>query len=196
MLESGRYVSPYVPAIGTIRRIRALAFNGWGQIELGKRLGVPQARISKWARGECGEVETAHAAAVARLFRELWDKPGPSRRARLAALRHGYEPALAWDNIDDPREIPNRSGEAKLGRYEDWDEVVVDLAMSGQRPKLRPAEMNECVARLHERKWSDNRIGQYLGVTGDGVRMARVRLNLEAWPNDDQVIYWRADYPW
>lgn len=92
-----------VPAVGFTRRVQALQSIGYTYRQL-ESLGIcpdigPVGRhvdANRWRR------------CVA-AYDELWDKPGPSQRARLAAARRGCAPPLAWDDdtIDDPAAVPD-----------------------------------------------------------------------------------------
>jgi hypothetical protein len=95
-----------VPALGTQRRLRALAVMGWSFAEVGRRLGGTSgscvsnlAKEPKWVYPETAE-------KIAALFEELCMIPGESKVARSRALAKGWAPPLAWDDIDDPADSP------------------------------------------------------------------------------------------
>ena len=92
------------PPLGTLRRVQALAAIGWSVAEQARRLGMPRLRLDRLDQREYVQARTARA--VDALFRELCMTPGPSKRARLAAERQGWQSPLAWDDIDDPDEFP------------------------------------------------------------------------------------------
>lgn len=95
-----------VPALGTARRLQALAAMGYTNRFMAGRLGVTETAVWRvMCRSERCEVYVAKAAAV--LFDELWDKPGPSVRARRRAARKRWVSALGWDCIDTDLQ-PNR----------------------------------------------------------------------------------------
>ena len=89
-----------VPARGTIRRLQALVALGWTQTELGRRLSWQVGNISRVCHGHRDCVSARLARQVADLYEELSATPGPSKRARGTAARHGWAPPLAWDDID------------------------------------------------------------------------------------------------
>lgn len=100
-------------ATGTRRRLQALAACGWPPGRLAGLLGVSPGNLSTLMRRE--RVTAATALAVAALFGELWDVPPPegtpqeraaASRARRRAMRQGWVPPLAWDDIDDPDAVP------------------------------------------------------------------------------------------
>lgn len=92
-----------VPSTGTHRRIRALMALGWPHRELTARIGHNTSDI---LRGSL--VSRDIAAAVADVYDDLWDKPGPSTITRARAKGLGYPPPMAWDDdrIDDPAARP------------------------------------------------------------------------------------------
>lgn len=107
-------MSRYVPAAGTIRRIRGLYELGHDADTIAATTGVPADAVALLAgphhRRRPGtpddvihrEVAAAVAAAAAHLSR----LPGRSAAARARALHAGWAPLRAWDgalfDIDDP----------------------------------------------------------------------------------------------
>jgi hypothetical protein len=91
---------------GTRRRLRALTVMGWSPPELAARVGMnSQSLLRLRNSAESRRVLPATYEAVRRLYDDLWDvrSPGPhSRRLANLALRKGWVPPLAWDDIDDP----------------------------------------------------------------------------------------------
>jgi hypothetical protein len=113
-----------IATTGTVRRIQALQAIGWPLQVLAERLGYKHYRtLQMISRQPTVHVDTA--AKIARLFSELCMTPGPSVKARTAAAWHGHAPPLAWDDIDDPREVPKfgRPHDVKSVRAERLDEV-------------------------------------------------------------------------
>jgi hypothetical protein len=100
-IPSGRNVD----AAGTRRRIEALMRVGWSQGHIGRALGVSRQRVFTYRSSV--HVESDTARAVRDLFEQWWDKPGPEIRAINKAIREGFPPPLAWDDIDDPDAEPN-----------------------------------------------------------------------------------------
>lgn len=95
-----------VPAIGTARRLQALVAIGYTGQYLGGRLGCP--KVTVWRiTSRAANVEVNTARAVSELFDELSMIPGPCDRARRRAKKYGWVPPLAFDDVDDPDEIPN-----------------------------------------------------------------------------------------
>lgn len=97
---------PFVPRIGTVRRIQALLYMGWGHPQMTEHSGVRTALLlhqqGRWV------TRTSHDA-IAAMYRDLSHRPGPSNKARRHAAQRGYPGPTAWDDIDldeapDPEE--------------------------------------------------------------------------------------------
>jgi hypothetical protein len=93
-----------VPALGTQRRVRALARRSWSQADLAGRLGIPVARFKKVLGQQATRRDLAEK--VEALYRELLDREGPSPGARACAERRGWPGPMDWDDPDDPGEVP------------------------------------------------------------------------------------------
>jgi hypothetical protein len=109
-----------VDATGTHRRIQALAVAGHSLGFIGKELGITQQAVSSLLRKQV--VWADSAVKVADLFDRLL-VVGPSSRARSCALRRGWAPAFAFDNIDDPNETPDLGVEASVSWLEKYQEL-------------------------------------------------------------------------
>jgi lambda repressor-like predicted transcriptional regulator len=99
----------YADATGSARRLQALAINGWPTRALAQRLGHKDpATIQRIASGKTPTVRLRTKDGIRRLFDELWDRPGPSKRTAAIAEARGWIPALAWDDdlIDSPEHQP------------------------------------------------------------------------------------------
>ncbi|MFD9950552.1 hypothetical protein ACFWYW_57510 [Nonomuraea sp. NPDC059023] len=97
-----------VGAMGTRRRIQALAALGYSLTEQARRLG----RTVNNFHAVLGKpkVFAGTARAVRDLYELLSMTPAPpshgAKLARSMADRNGWLPPLAWDDIDDPNEKP------------------------------------------------------------------------------------------
>jgi hypothetical protein len=104
------------PVGPSARRLQALAAGGWDAARVAERAGLHRATITA-IRAEDGRyttVDRATADAIDAVFRALWDRPGPSRRAQaIAAARH-WHPAAAFDDIDNMRERPKLGSAARV----------------------------------------------------------------------------------
>lgn len=91
-----------VNALGSRRRVQALAWMGWPNHEIAQRIGCsPRSLPTLLARGR---ISVRLALRIAALYEQLATVPGPSRTAAGKARALGFAPPLAWDDIDNPRE--------------------------------------------------------------------------------------------
>lgn len=98
----------YVDATGARRRLQALAVNGWASRALARRLGHrDHSTVLDIQAGRIRRIRRRTADTIAGLHDELWQTPGGSDRAAAAALRRGWLPTAAWDDLDDPAETPD-----------------------------------------------------------------------------------------
>jgi hypothetical protein len=111
----------FIPAVGSIRRVQALAAMGWPQVEIAARIGVDQRGLSHMLRQQFVTGKTAQK--IRRVFDELHMTPGPSRRTMLVARNWGYVTSMAWDDMDDPDEKPNRGVHQKVPFAEQYLEL-------------------------------------------------------------------------
>lgn len=150
----------YIDATGTRRRLQALAVNGWPHRLLAAQLGADAKGTLTVQNGTTRTVRRATAHAVAALYDELWDQPGPSRRSRTCALRNGWLPPLAWDDdtIDDPQATPDTGtataashGRPRQHVIEDyldtWDHHGGDLRLAADRIGMTWAALTQAVMR-------------------------------------------------
>lgn len=93
-----------VSAVGSHRRVRALQALGWTQRELESRLGWGHRRLGVILGRS--KIAAKNAKAISDLYDQLSMTTGPSEKTRRWAKKLGFVPPLAWDDIDDPDEIP------------------------------------------------------------------------------------------
>lgn len=136
------------PAIGTIRRIRGLYAVGHGPRKVGDLMGVAENRIIDTARGIFTQVTLKTAVGVQEAVATLQYQVGTDERARSRALREGWHPLGAWDNIDDPNcqpDVPtavlNVRQRAELRREE-----IIHFAWHGDTPEQIRARLNNEVS--------------------------------------------------
>ncbi|GAA2608439.1 hypothetical protein GCM10010399_44090 [Dactylosporangium fulvum] len=127
-----------VPAIGTTRRLQALAALGWRWSDLAERLGVTWQAVQQHAIRGNRVVHVDIARRIDDVFRQLCATAGPSALSRRRAEEKGWVPPLAWDDgdIDNPDARPRWSATAAdhSGRV---DEAAVELALAGRLPFSR-----------------------------------------------------------
>ncbi len=97
-----------VPALGTVRRIRALQALGWSFPQIAEAAGLSARTLhNPTHRGTWVLRTTADAVDKAYEALSMTRPDGPyAERCRAAAARKGWPPPLAWTNIDDPNEQP------------------------------------------------------------------------------------------
>lgn len=95
-----------VDAIGTRRRIEALAYLGHPLISYELRVGRCRGRVGKAVA--TGWVSAYIADGVEQVYRELENTIGPSDLSRKRAQKRGFAGPAAWDgrDMDDPKAIP------------------------------------------------------------------------------------------
>lgn len=99
---------PTVSALGFKRRVRALMAIGWTQKEIAAELGIAQGNLALKLRTNETVRRATHETAVEvyeRLCMTVRTSVVAGRTARIA-LKNGWPPPLAWDDIDDPNEQP------------------------------------------------------------------------------------------
>lgn len=141
-----------VPAIGTIRRIRALRALGWSVLDIAETAGLPDKTI----RNPCHRgtsVYRSTADAIARAYDQLSMSipAGPyHERGRRYAARQGWAPPLAWDegSIDDPAARPFGTGYQPPSR----ETVLRDLAERGDNLTAACRELGMTADTLQ--KWA------------------------------------------
>jgi hypothetical protein len=176
-----------VSSRGTQRRIQALAVQGWSQLEVSRRLGMDRSNANKILAAD--HVTALTHRRVADLFDVLWDKTPPQhtaeqaasvQRIRERAKRRGWQPALAWDDIDLD------AGPARVERAnDDVDDSAVELAIAGEGVDLTPAERRIAVRRLHADGLTDPEIAARLHCSDRTV--LRIRFHEFGLPHNDTL---------
>lgn len=138
----------YMPSLGTARRIQALAAIGWPLRELGPKIDRAASNASAVMRRTT--VRTRTAAAYDELYRRLLLTPGPSDAARRFARAQGWQPPLAWDDIDDPDEQPNLGADTKLSFPERYLELREHVGLNHQQiADVMGIELDSLERQLH-----------------------------------------------
>ena len=96
---------------GTVRRLQALAAEGWTLADLADLLGVTRSGVHMLRSDPPARMLTATAERVRAVYEQLGPPDlTPARRvARARALRRGWAPPLAWDDddLDNPAATPH-----------------------------------------------------------------------------------------
>lgn len=168
-----------IPAVGSIRRLRALAAIGWGLEALAPHLGWHWQRLGQIRSGRQQYVHRETHRAVAAVYRELADRSGSSRRSALYAERHGWLGPLWWDDdtIDDPDYQPPTRELLRPHKY-DVDDVNVGRALAGHSVDLTRAERLEAVRQLREQRLGYDAIAARLGLAQRQVHRDLTDLGL------------------
>ena len=98
-----------VPAVGSMRRLRALALNGWTIPAVAERTGFSRGGLSDIRCGRKEWVRLSTHNRLKRFYGDVWDVVVDTPHALIAvawAKRQGFVPGLAWDDIDRDVEPP------------------------------------------------------------------------------------------
>lgn len=164
-----------VPAIGTARRLRALAALGYDWQSQADEFGVSRDQIRQWAMNT-GLTTRTTAARVAAFYDRLSMVPPPTdtiaqrcnvSRARNRAQAAGWAVPLAWDEgtIDDPKARPvrNERSATSAARTEVNDSVIAYILAGEYRLPATTAERREVCRRWHAAGRSLAELGRLTG---------------------------------
>jgi len=187
MKRAGRYTPMVVvPAIGTHRRLQALACLGWSATHVAARIGVSGQRMRQILAAD--RITQDNADRIAAVYDELWDQRAPessaTNRTRARAHRQGWVGPLMWDDdeIDLPEATPAvAEADVTVTRF---DTARITAAVAGEPVTLSPRERREVITVLNGRRWSARRIAEYAGCDTRTVVRIRGELNL---PSYDQM---------
>lgn len=164
-----------LPAIGTRRRMRALAALGWSCTALAREMACSPSMISQIQNGPADVVRRGTARAVADLYERL-SMRCPDRedvRTRTSAARNGWAPPLAWDDIDHD-EAPHLDAPP----VDEADPVLIERLLSGDRIEVPKEDRDVVVGELARRGLSDPHIADLIGIWPESVMRARRRRNI------------------
>lgn len=106
-----------IPAWPSQRRVGTLVALGWSMQEIGRRAGISPTNVRNIQYYD--RITRVKAAKIDRVWRELkFTKRVPTSKeervsvkgALACAKRHGWVPAILWDDIDDPDCTPDTDG--------------------------------------------------------------------------------------
>lgn len=142
------------PALGTRRRLQALAWMGWTVEALGEETGISFVTLATVQRGAGEKVAARIYRAVAEAYERLSETDGGSHLAFVRASKLGYLPPAAWDNPDT---------DADAAPEVDVDDVVVARIIAGERLRCTKAERFEVI-----RQWraAGRSLNELIRVTG------------------------------
>jgi hypothetical protein len=177
----GTLVSP----IGLQRRVRALSALGWSMKVVSEIAGVSEESLYKIRSKENlrfvrEDIRPGVVAAYERLSMKIPVRSRSVWTTQSKALRRGYHPPMAWDNIDDPAERPRGVSKHSKEKH-GLDEVAIRRRMAGDLTVKTHGEENREVVRrlLAEGKstfWIQSHTGlqpsRYVHVTVEGAARA------------------------
>lgn len=175
----------YLPRWAAQRRIKALHAIGYTHAHITAHLkpGLRSANVANASNGPYLRATTWRD--VDRVYRELAMTPGPSHLTRTRAATLGYQPPLAWDNIDDPD--PTTALAATDDPTDDndtIDPVAVHLALAGVPTHLTRLERRAVGLELTARGMGSQKIADRLGVDQRTV----IRWRIEDREKDTEQI--------
>lgn len=177
--DANRAARSLVDAPGTRRRLQALMATGWTLQRLADQLGRTPANLRRTL--DAAQVTAGTAAAVRHLYERL-ETTAPThgsaadraaaRACRQEAMRCGWLPPLAWDDIDtDPTPTPPVATEDAV------DDVAVERAAAGDSSvALTAAEELEVVRRLTQGGRSTRQIAELLDTSSSTIARRRRQI--------------------
>jgi predicted nucleic acid-binding protein len=150
-----------VSVVGATRRVQALCWMGWSLQAQADRIGMYMQQVWQVAHGKQSAVTTTTDATFRALFEQLSATRGPSVRAHNAAVRSGWVPPLAWDDIDDPAGVPDLGGDDS----DHVDEVAVERAVAGGQVPLSELELRAVLKASVARGVPVTQLTQRFGVS-------------------------------
>lgn len=107
-----------VPALGSIRRVRALLAIGHPVLAIQSAAGISHNPMAKLVSGNVANIWQATADAIEAAYGALSNSTGNSPRSIRKAAREGWAPPAAWDGIDmsDPKAFPDFTGQCGTPR--------------------------------------------------------------------------------
>jgi hypothetical protein len=164
----------------SIRRLRALAANGWSPTAIAGELSICPARIARILKS--ANVTVATATAIRILYDRAGDTPPhtcterhrhAAENAWARARRQGWLPPIAWDNIESDAEPSHAApGRHPNGAF-DIDEIAIERAMNGDEVKINGSERDEVIRRLTDRGYPVRHIADRLHTTARTVTRRR-----------------------
>jgi hypothetical protein len=142
-----RQLRPHkVSVTGSRRRIQALQRLGYSRDRIAHEMGyTDQGALTYIMHPNTKTMLVVTAAKIARVYDKLSMTVPTGRgatRARTWAIRNGYAPPLAWDDIDnDPRPVSAPRSPRGI------DEAVVERVLAGEHLPTSRAEKDEITRR-------------------------------------------------
>lgn len=152
-------------SVGGARRLQALAWAHYSSDDLAPMLPALPAVVRRWRAGLAPTISTDWHERITALTARLHGSRGQSGRAHAHALREGWHPLAAWDDVDDPDATPQTPD----GR-DDWvDDIAIELALNGERIHLTVLEKRAAVHQGIAAGMPIHVIGKALRMSGSTV---------------------------
>ena len=145
ILNHGDPTEGSVGALGTRRRLQGLALQRWDLQSIADATGIGFSTLAAIRGGATEQVRSRFYTTIRDWTATVEMELGPSRNARLHAIKRGWVGLLAFDDIDDPNERP--TGGYLHRRRDSVDEVTVQRLLAGQSVPSSPAEKDEAMRR-------------------------------------------------
>lgn len=169
ILAHGDPTEGSVGSLGTRRRLQGLALQRWDLQSIADGTGIGFSTVAAIRNGATEQVRSRFYTTIRDWTTSVEMELGPSRNARLHAIKRGWVGLLAYDDIDDPRERP--TGGYLHRRRDEVDGVTVQRLLAGETVPSSRAEKDEAMrrwvarggsrrsfARLHG--WQEGRYGR------------------------------------
>lgn len=97
----------FVSALGARRRVDALRCMQWPVTIIAEKADIKLVTLYSIVHDGRPRCHWTMHMRIAKVYDELSHLTGPSKAAATKARKAGAVPPLAWDDIDDPDEVPN-----------------------------------------------------------------------------------------
>ncbi|MFM9373204.1 helix-turn-helix domain-containing protein [Streptomyces sp. Da 82-17] len=179
-----------VPAVGAIRRVRALYALGHLNHVIAAEAGISRDAVCHLAAGDWATLKVGADDGVRAAYDRLSMTTGTSWKTRRLAERKGWAPPLAWDDdsIDDPDALPQTDAVRPVVSE---GERLVERWLMGESVILGADERREALVHLFE--WtalSAQEIGARLDMSGMAASRAWERHKARA-RSEGRPVPWR-----
>lgn len=169
-----------VPAVGAIRRVRALYALGHLNRVIVEESGISKDAVCALAAGTFTAIQVATDDAIRAAYDRLSMSTGTSWKTRKLAEANGWAPPLAWDDdtIDDPNAAPQTDAVQPVAT--EGGNVAARWLM-GESVILGPDSRKEVLAHLYE--WTNlttDEIAAQLDLTPTNAEQIWNRMKKQA----------------
>jgi plasmid maintenance system antidote protein VapI len=169
-----------VPAVGAVRRVRALYALGHLNYVIAREAGVSRDTVCAIAAGQWATLSVSADDGFRAAYDRLSMQTGTSWKTRRLAERNGWAPPLAWDDdtIDDPKAVPQTDAQEPVAT--EGGNLAARWLM-GESVILGAEDRKEVLAYLYE--WTNDttaEIAERLGMTPGSAEQMWNRLKKQA----------------